>query len=172
MARPTWLEDAATTLREEMLANAAAVAERLAPPVSSFDGEEVSRREAIAIARAESYADPTYLARDLERMAPLCIPLPDGRKLRAETGLRNFLAKWAVVRPDLVALLATLGPEGVVAPPQPVQPIAPAAAGNASNVAPVAPAPVIAPVAAAAPTAAPPPMPTAPAPMPAPQGGA
>jgi len=163
VARPTWLEDAATTLREEMLANAAAVAERLAPPVSSFDGEEVSRREAIEIARAESYADPTYLARDLERMAPLCIPLPDGRKLRAETGLKNFLAKWAVVRPDLVALLATLGPEGVVAPPQPVQPSQPV---------PVAAAPPVAAPVAAAPMQPASPMPTAPAPMPAPQGGA
>lgn len=99
-----WIDEVADELYAEILEVAAAVAEELAPPPDAHDGREVPRGQYIAEARALSYADPTYVQRDLDALAPAAIRLADGTMGRSPTGLRNFIAKWRAARPDLVAL--------------------------------------------------------------------
>lgn len=103
MSRPHWLAEVAERLHGELLANAESVAARLAPPAVAADGRDVGERALIEQVRAASYADPTYLAQLLERLAPPAIPLPDGTTLRAQTGLENFVELVREARPDVYA---------------------------------------------------------------------
>lgn len=98
-----WIDEVANELYAEVLTIAAALAEEMAPPPDAYDGRTVTRDQYIEEARAMSYADPTYLQRDLDEMAPPAFALPDGTVARSPTGVRNFLAKWSEARPDLHA---------------------------------------------------------------------
>src|SRR5262245_9918804 len=89
-SRDRWIAALADDLLREMLSVAEAVATQMAPPDDAYGGTAVPRAQYVAHARAMSYADPTYLQRDLDRMAPASIPAPDGTMLRSLTGLRNF----------------------------------------------------------------------------------
>lgn len=106
----------AKDLRAEMMANASAAAEGLAPPKVSFDGSDVPRKQFVEQVRVASLEDeraraageidpskPTYLETVLDNLAPAAIPGPNGTMLRAETGLDNFLELMADARPDLYA---------------------------------------------------------------------
>lgn len=103
--RDAWIADLADDLLKEMLSTAEAVAAEAAPPEVAYDGRTVSRAEYLEHARVQSLADPTYLQRDLDRMAPASIPFPDGTMGRSLTGLRNFNEKWRAARPDLYAVV-------------------------------------------------------------------
>lgn len=162
--RPHWIVESADRLLAELEVTAEAVAERLAPPAVAFDGADVGRSRAVEIAREESIRDPGYMLADLDRMAPLAIPLPDGTMLRSKTGLKNYLSKWKLARPDLYARLtladgASLPTPPVPAPPPPMPPPPPGAGG---------PPP---PPMGGAPAPQPPPMVPPPPPPPMPPGG-
>lgn len=103
MGKEHWIAQVADELLKEMLSVAEAVAAEMAPPADAHDGATVPRAQYLEHARAMSHRDPTYLARDLDAMAPACIPFPDGTMGRSLTGLRNFNEKWAEARPDLHA---------------------------------------------------------------------
>ena len=94
----------ASALRAEQVANARATALALAPPDVTADGRTIPNDQYIENARLRSYEDPTYVQRDLDRMAEPAIQGPDGTMLGAEGGLDFFLEKWQTARPDLYAM--------------------------------------------------------------------
>lgn len=108
---PSWVHDLADELADEIAATADRVAAELAPPPDAYDGPTVSRAQYLEHARRASLADPTYLQRDYDRMAPVVMTLPDGTPVRAPTGVKNFTEKWRLARPDLY--LAAASREGV-----------------------------------------------------------
>lgn len=119
MAKEHWIVAAADELLAELLETAESVAAQLAPPEDAYDGRTVARAQYVAHARAMSLTDPTYLQRDLDRMAPPSIPFPDGTMGRSLTGLRNFNAKWKEARPDLYAAATLAQPPPAGAPHAP-----------------------------------------------------
>lgn len=98
-----WIVEVADELYAEILAVADAIAADLAPPVDAYDGRAVPQAQYLEHARAQSLADPTYVQRDLDAMAPVVVTTAGGAALRSPTGVRNFLAKWSEARPDLHA---------------------------------------------------------------------
>jgi hypothetical protein len=107
-----WITEVADELYAEILEIADAIAQDLAPPDDAYDGREVPQGQYLAHARAMSLADPTYVQRDLDAMAPVIVTTPDGTPLRSPTGVRNFLAKWSEARPDLHAHAVLTQPPG------------------------------------------------------------
>ena len=99
--RPHYITVVAEKLRAEILASAERVAANLAPPAEAADGTEIKRAEFISWWREQSYANPTFMRDELDRLAPQAIPLPGSEPLRAETGLKNYIAIVKEARPDI-----------------------------------------------------------------------
>ena len=112
----SWIDEVAAELWEEIQEIAEAVAEELEPPPDAYDGESVPRGAYIDLAREQSFADPGYVAADLEAMAPVIMTLPTGEPIRSPTGVKNFLAKWREARPDLYVTVVDAAPVQTAAP--------------------------------------------------------
>lgn len=126
MSRPHYIKEVAESLLEEMRATAESVAEQLAPPADAFDGRDVQHGRFIEWWQRQSLtelgapasvdpmtgiqipAEPSFMQKELDRLAPKSIPLPDGRMLRAYTGLKNYIALVKEARPDLYAAVGDL----------------------------------------------------------------
>ena len=100
----------AKRLYTELQASARAASAKLALPREAHDGSVVSRATFIEAVRTGSEADPTYLAKLLDRMAPPAVTTPEGKMVRSETGLKNFHEVIRDARPD-VYLAVMLNPE-------------------------------------------------------------
>src|SRR5262245_28138691 len=93
--------DVAQTLRRELRERGQAAARALALPEDPADGRTLSRPAFLARGRAESYRDPTHFAVMRDRLSPVAVTLPDGTKLRSETGEKNFHDYVRATRPDI-----------------------------------------------------------------------
>ena len=105
MPKAHYIRQAAAELKQEASDNAKAAAASLAPPDDAHDSVKLSRAQMIALVREQSYADPTYLARKLDEMAPVAATLPGGTPLRAANGVRYFHDLVKEARPDVYAAI-------------------------------------------------------------------
>ena len=91
----------AEELRAGLADQARLVAERIKLPDTAFEGKSLSRAEFVTHVRQQTFTDPAYAGSMLERLAPVVFQLADGRSLRSENGLKNYIALMKEARPDI-----------------------------------------------------------------------
>lgn len=101
MAKDHYTKRVSNDLYVELRQTADNARAALAPPDESHDQIKLNQKQIAELTRDMSRQDPEYLPKQLERLAPVIVKLPDGTDLRSPNGVQAFRELVKQARPDL-----------------------------------------------------------------------